>query len=44
MTPEFGAKKRKRRDQEQKLIESQRGSFHKFFKSNTSTSRNPDDL
>jgi hypothetical protein len=44
MAPESGAQKRKRRQREKKLIESQRGSFHKFLKSNTSTSRNPDEL
>jgi hypothetical protein len=44
MAPESGAQKRKRRQWEKQLIESQRGSFHNFFKSNTSTSRNPDEL
>lgn len=43
MAPESGAKKR-RRQQEHKLIESQRGSMFKFLKSNTSTSSNPDEL
>jgi ribosomal protein L35 len=42
--PESGAQKRKRRKQEQKLIESQRGSLHKFLKSNASSLRNPDEL
>jgi hypothetical protein len=44
MAPESGAQKRKRRQREKQLIESQRGSFHKFLKTNTSTSRNPDEL
>jgi hypothetical protein len=44
MVPESGAKKRKRKHEEHKLIESQRGSMFKFFKSNTSTSTNLDEL
>ena len=42
MAPESGAKKRRSKE-ELKLIESQRGSLHKFSKS-TNTSRNPDEL
>jgi type VI protein secretion system component VasA len=37
-------RKRERKQQDKKLIESHRGSFHKKFKSNMSTSRNPDEL
>jgi hypothetical protein len=40
----FSSAKRKSREQKQKLIESLRRSLHKFLKSNTSTSRNPDEL
>ena len=39
-----GAAKRKRRKDGQKLVDSQRGSIHKFLKRNTVTPKNPDDL
>ena len=39
-----GSEKRKKRKRIDELIESQRGSIDKFFKSNTSSSRNPDEL
>ena len=42
--PPSGSQKRNKRKRVQKLIASQRGSMHKFLKSNTSTSRNPDEL
>jgi hypothetical protein len=35
-----GSAKRKRREQKEKLIASQRGTLHKFLKSNTRTLRN----
>ena len=44
MKPLSGAAKRKRAKEKEKLIDSQRGSIHKFLKSNTSTSKNPDEL
>ncbi|XP_014660699.2 zinc finger MYM-type protein 5-like [Setaria italica] len=39
-----GSEKRKRKKRVYELIESQRGSIDKFFKSSTTTSRNPNDL
>lgn len=39
-----GSAKRKKRQRVNELKESQRGSINKFFKSNTSTSRDPDEL
>jgi hypothetical protein len=39
----FGSEKRKKKRRIEALKESQRGSIHKFFKSNTSTTRNPDE-
>ncbi|XP_047064375.1 uncharacterized protein LOC124672145 [Lolium rigidum] len=42
--PLSGSAKRRLREENDKFIESQRGSIHKFLKSNTSTSRNPDQL
>jgi hypothetical protein len=38
---EVRKEKKKRRIED--LKESQRGSIHKFFKSNTNTTRNPDE-
>ena len=40
---ESGNDKRKRKRRVDALIESQRGSIDNFFKSNTSTIRNPDE-
>ena len=40
---ESGNDKRKRKRRVNELIESQRGSIDNFFKSNTSTIRNPDE-
>jgi hypothetical protein len=39
-----GGAKRKRKRETNVLIESQRGALDKFLKSNTSTSRNSDEL
>ena len=39
-----GAAKQKRRKDEHKLVDSWRGSIHKFLKSNTDTLRNPDEF
>ena len=44
MKPLSGAAKRKRAKEKEKLIDLQRGSIHKFLKSNTSTSKNPYEL
>jgi hypothetical protein len=40
----FGTEERKMRKQRDEFIESQRGALNKFVRSNTSTSRNLDDL
>jgi hypothetical protein len=40
----FGNEKRNKKKQIDDLIQSQRGALHKFLKSNTSTSRDPDVL
>lgn len=38
-----GSEKRKKKRRIEDLIQSQKGAINKFFKSNTSTSRNPDE-
>jgi hypothetical protein len=44
MKPPSGHAKRKKREHDQKIVASQRGAMRKFLKSNTSVSRNPDEL
>ena len=39
-----GSEKRKKRNQSDAFIEKQRGALDKFIRTNTRTSRNPDDL
>ena len=39
-----GSEKRKKRKQADVFIETQRGDLDKFFRTNSSTSRNPDEL
>jgi hypothetical protein len=39
-----GSEKRKKRKRVDELVESQKGAIDKFFKSNTSSSKNPDEL